>query len=56
VLLLCLTSTFNLSDLGGPTKSIKTPARIAIRVTEVRNPSHHEKVTAHGGGGDYIDI
>jgi len=32
--------------MGGPTKSIKkTPASIAIRVTEVH---HHEKVTAHG--------
>jgi len=24
--------------LGGPNRSIKTPASIAIRVTEVRNP------------------
>jgi len=35
--------------LGGPNRSIKTPASIAIRVTEARNPPHHEKVTAHGG-------
>jgi len=35
--------------LGGPNRSIKTPASIAIRVIEVRNPPHHEKVTARGG-------
>jgi len=29
---------FNLSDLVGPTSSIKTPAIIAIRSNEVRNP------------------
>jgi len=28
---------------------LKTPASIAIRVNEARNPLHHEKVTAHGG-------
>jgi len=40
--------SFNLSGLGGPNRSIKTPASIAIRVIEVRNPPHHGKVTAHG--------
>jgi len=30
-------------------RSIETPAGIAIRVTEVRNPPHHEKVTARRG-------
>jgi len=34
--------------LGGPTRSIKTPASKAIRVIEVRKPPSHEKVTAHG--------
>jgi len=30
--------SFYLSGLGGPTRSIKTPVSIAIRVIEVRNP------------------
>jgi len=38
VLLRCLTSILHLSDLGGPNRSIKTQASIAIRVTEVCNP------------------
>jgi len=33
--------------------SIKTPASIAIRVTEARNLPHYEKVTAHGG--DFLE-
>jgi len=35
VLILCLTYTFNLFDLGGPTRGIKTPYNVAIRVNEV---------------------
>jgi len=35
--------------LGGPNRSIKTPASIAIRVIEVHNPPH-EKVTERRGG------
>jgi len=31
------TLPFNLSELGGPTRSIKTPARIAIWINEIRN-------------------
>jgi len=39
---------------NGPTRSIKTPASIAIRVIEVHTPIpshtlHHEKVTVYGG-------
>jgi len=53
MLLLCLTLPIKLSDLGRPTRSIKTPVSIAIRVIEVLNPPlpHHEKVIAHGGPG-----
>jgi len=46
--------------LGGPTRSIKTPVSIAIRVIEVLNPlsphhdHHHEKVTTHRGGDERI--
>jgi len=41
--------------LGGPDRSIKPPASIAVRVIEVRNPPPpHGKVTAHGGGGEAI--
>jgi len=41
--------SFNLSGLGGPTRSIKTPTSIAIRVNEVHNPPYHVKMAAHGG-------
>jgi len=40
--------SFNLSGLGDPNRSIKTPANIAIRVTEVRNPPTTER-WQHGG-------
>jgi len=38
VVLLYLTSTLNLSDLGSPTRDINIPVSIAIRVNKVRNP------------------
>jgi len=39
--------------LGGPSRSIKTPASIPIQVTEIRNPPPR-KGEAHGGGRGYI--
>jgi len=50
VLLLYQTSILNMTGFGGPNRSIKTPASIAIRVNEVSNHPLHEKVTARAGG------
>ena len=34
----------DLSGLGDPTRSIKTPVSIAVRVNEAHKPTHHDKV------------
>jgi len=43
---------FNLSGLGDPNRSIKTPASIAIGVTEVRNPPPRKGDSTRGESGD----
>jgi len=42
--------------LGGPNRSIKTPASIAMRVIGARNPLNHGKVTAHAGVGGGLGL
>jgi len=43
--------TSNLFDLGVPTRSIKTPARKAIREIEVHNPPLQKCDSTRGWGG-----
>lgn len=43
-LLFVWTLTFNLSDKGGSTRRNESLANIAVRVTEVLKPLHHNKV------------
>ena len=43
-LLLVWTLTIDLSGMGGPTRRTKSPASIALRITETHKPVHHDKV------------